>query len=293
MKELVLGTAQLGLNYGINNNCGKPNEREAFDILDYALNNNLKILDTAGAYGDSEQIIGKYLSNHKNAFRIATKLPKIKDEGDIEKHIEQSLNNLGISTIDYYLVHSFNDAIEHKETINILDKCKKNGMIKKIGISIYEIDELEYILENLFEDISIVQIPFNILDNRWIERGILKKCKEKGLSIFCRSIYLQGLFFADDAKINNIHLDGTKYINYIKKIAYERNVDLKKLLMDYAKIQDDIEYLLIGCETVEQLKENIEEFEKNTILSQEDVKEIVKFTYNIPNKIIDPRLWSK
>lgn len=293
MKELVLGTAQLGLNYGINNNYGKPNIREAFDILDCALNNNVKILDTAGAYGDSEQIIGKYMSKHKNAFKIATKLPKINNESDIEKHIERSLSNLDISTIDYYLVHSFNDAVEHKETINILDNYKKNRIIKNIGISIYETDELEYILENLFEYVSIVQIPFNILDNRWTNRGLLKKCKEKGISIFSRSIYLQGLFFADDAKINNIHLNGIKYINYIKKIAYEKNVDFKKLLMDYVKIQDDIEYLLIGCETVQQLKENIEEFREDITLSQEDVKRIIEFTYNIPNTIIDPRLWSK
>lgn len=293
MKELVLGTAQLGLNYGINNNFGKPNEIEVFDMLDCALNNGIRILDTAGAYGDSEQIIGKYLNKHKNAFKIATKLPEINNEGDIKRNIEKSLNKLGISSIDYYLVHSFNDIIKHKEIINILEQYKKNGIIKNIGISIYQPDELEYILENLVKNISIIQIPFNILDNRWIRSGLLKKSKEKGISIFCRSVYLQGLFFADDNKINSIHSEGTKYINYIKKIAFEKKIDLKNLLINYVKMQNDIQYILIGCEKLQQLKENIEEFGKNSILNLEDIKKIDNITYNIPNIIIDPRLWNK
>lgn len=293
MKELVLGTAQIGLNYGINNSIGKPDEVQAFDILNCALNNNIKILDTAGAYGDSEKIIGKYLSKHKDSFKIATKLPKINDESDIQKNIERSLKNLGISSLDYYLIHSFNDIIKHKELINILGNYKKNGTIKNIGISIYEPSELEYILVNLSNDISIIQIPFNILDNRWIRSGLLKKSNERGISISCRSIYLQGLFFAEDKKINYIHQEGTKYINYIKKIANEKKIDLKELLMNYVKVQEHIQYVLIGCEKVEQLKENIKEFYKNSNLNIDDVKKISQFTYDIPNVIIDPRLWGK
>jgi aryl-alcohol dehydrogenase-like predicted oxidoreductase len=293
MKELVLGTAQLGLNYGINNDLGKPNETQAFDILDFALKNNIKIIDTAGAYGNSEQIIGKYLFKHKDAFKIATKLPKLNNIEDIEKSIKNSISNLGILSIDYYLVHSFKDIIENTNLINILTNYKEKGIIKNVGISIYEPNELEYILEKLSNYISVVQIPFNILDNRWIKSDLLKKARHKGIDISCRSIYLQGLFFADEKKINSIHSDGIKYINYIRKIANEKKVDLKTILLNYVKIQTNIDYILIGCEKVQQLKENIEIFNKNICISEKDIEEIVKFTKDIPNKIIDPRSWNE
>ena len=62
ISKMTLGTVQLGLNYGIANNEGKPDEEKAFTILDSALASGVKCLDTAAGYGDSEKVIGKYLA---------------------------------------------------------------------------------------------------------------------------------------------------------------------------------------------------------------------------------------
>ena len=53
ISELSLGTVQLGVSYGINNQSGKPDRTQAFGILDTALTNGISALDTAAAYGDS------------------------------------------------------------------------------------------------------------------------------------------------------------------------------------------------------------------------------------------------
>ena len=59
MKEkLILGTAQFGLDYGINNSVGKPNVESTESILNYAISQKIHILDTADAYGNSSDIIG-------------------------------------------------------------------------------------------------------------------------------------------------------------------------------------------------------------------------------------------
>ena len=58
ISELSLGTVQLGVSYGINNQSGKPDRTQAFGILDTALTNGISALDTAAAYGDSEQSSG-------------------------------------------------------------------------------------------------------------------------------------------------------------------------------------------------------------------------------------------
>ena len=85
MKEnkLVLGTAQLGLNYGIANVIGKPTEKQALEIMKYAVENGINYFDTAHSYGNSEIIIGKFLNfykNYKNKVNIITKMPSLKEE---------------------------------------------------------------------------------------------------------------------------------------------------------------------------------------------------------------------
>ena len=55
--KIILGTAQLGLDYGFTNNSGKPKLNKSLEIIKYALDNNINTFDTARAYGDSENIL--------------------------------------------------------------------------------------------------------------------------------------------------------------------------------------------------------------------------------------------
>ena len=55
--KLVLGTVQLGMDYGINNSSGKPDQREAVSLLAAAYSKGIKYLDTAEAYGTAQQVI--------------------------------------------------------------------------------------------------------------------------------------------------------------------------------------------------------------------------------------------
>jgi len=92
MKEskLILGTAQLGSNYGIANTIGKPTEKQAIEIMKYAVENGIRYFDTAYSYNDSESRIGKFLNfhkNYKNKVNIITKMPSLKEEKLDEKNI--------------------------------------------------------------------------------------------------------------------------------------------------------------------------------------------------------------
>ena len=93
MVQLILGTVQLGLDYGINNDVGKPSVEKSFEILDYAFNNGISILDTANAYGDSEKIIGNYMKKTGNEFKISTKLSALNDNSNISKFITDQINS--------------------------------------------------------------------------------------------------------------------------------------------------------------------------------------------------------
>ena len=291
MVELILGTVQLGLDYGINNRYGKPDIEKSFEMLDYAFNNGIKILDTANAYGDSESVIGQYISNTGNEFKIATKFSSFDNSIDIHdffnNQLLSSLELLSKDKIDYYLIHNFNDLVENYDILNLL---KNNDKILNIGISLYEPSELEFILRNFSKDIDFVQIPFNILDSRWINDDLLTRTKEENIKIFVRSIFVQGLIFMDD-EINKIHPVLKDYIDFIRKLSFEKNVPINRLAMDYVKSYSEIDGILIGCDTIGQLKENIYQFNSDIIFNKEDINNIINLTKNIPNKIIDPRRW--
>jgi aryl-alcohol dehydrogenase-like predicted oxidoreductase len=61
LEKICLGTAQFGLDYGINNTRGKIPKNEVFGILEYALQNGIEFIDTAYAYGDSEKVLGEFI----------------------------------------------------------------------------------------------------------------------------------------------------------------------------------------------------------------------------------------
>ena len=71
--KLILGTVQFGMDYGINNNDGKPSFEKVKDILDFAYLKGIRLLDTAESYGDSQSRIGEYHKITSHKFKIITK----------------------------------------------------------------------------------------------------------------------------------------------------------------------------------------------------------------------------
>jgi len=229
MPDLVLGTAQLGMNYGINNEDGKPSKTESFKILDYAYNENIKMVDTALAYGDSEKVIGDY----KNSFKICSKMPSLSNmnNGDIEKTFNKSLNNLKVETIDYYLIHDFQDALK-QDVIHFLKKYKKEGIINNTGVSVYEPEEADKIINTGLYD--SIQIPLNILDTRFLQKGLLSN---KNITIFIRSIFLQGLLFLDYDKTPENLSEASSYLKKINDFCDDHNVNLVNLIFTLMRIK--------------------------------------------------------
>lgn len=297
MVQLILGTVQLGMDYGINNKSGKPDFENAFGILNYAFNNGICLLDTANAYGDSEEIIGNFIKDTGNDFNIITKLSscgKIEDLNSfVLNQINNSLERLSKKFIDLYLIHDFNDLIINDDLIDILSSIKDSGKIKKIGVSLYDPSELEYLILNHAENIDFVQIPFNILDSRWLKNNLLTETKKSGINIFVRSIFLQGLIFMEDeVEMDKIDLSLKFYLENLKKFADSKQISLNRLAIDYVCSFDEIDGILIGCETVDQLKDNITQFNDEISITDGDKLKLVELTNDIPEKIIDPRKWN-
>lgn len=287
--DMILGTVQLGLEYGINNRTGKPSKELAYDILDYAYNNGIHMLDTASSYGDSEKAIGDYTLKTGNYFDICTKLPI-----EIEKHslvvlLDESLKRLGYHELHTIYLHRF-EQCKDKKILEQLIELKNKKTIEKIGISIYEPDELHYILKELPELIDIIQIPFNILDcYRWKEDGLLSHASEK-FTIYARSIYLQGLLLMNVQDVFNDEVK--KHLLWINEVAEKRNISVAELAMYFVENEPAITDFIVGCENVEQLIKNID-MSKNAVgFSNEEIQNIHSYSKCIDKNIVDPRTWN-
>ena len=190
--KLILGTAQLGLNYGISKK--KPDYKNSIEILNFCEKNNILTFDTAQGYGNSEEILSSISNN--NDINIITKID-FNDRSDMDyiiKSINKSRENLKVKIIDVLLLHSFKD-FKNKTIVNNLIKIKKLGLIKKIGASVYTVKEAKEIL--LDKNFSVLQIPINYLDYQWSDPEFQMAVHKSSTEIHCRSIFLQGILIND------------------------------------------------------------------------------------------------
>ena len=261
--KLILGTVQFGLDYGVNNTAGKPSKENIKSILDTAYNSGIQLLDTAEAYGDSQNKIGEYHNNSTNKFNVITKFSS-NAEGFSLNIIERVYNNLKILDVDKlycYMFHSFDDFNKYFEKYRKdLLILKRDGIINNIGVSLYSNDELESVLK--FNEITLVQLPFNLLDNNNKRGNIIKKVKAKGIEIHTRSAFLQGLFFKNTSEFTVKIKPLEPYLNLLNDLCDE-DYKMNDLALNYVCNQKNIDKVLIGVDNVHQLESNILSEKKN------------------------------
>ena len=303
--QLVLGTAQLGLNYGITNSDGKPKLEQSLEIIKYALDNGINVFDTARAYGDSEHIIGlakqKLLEQDiKNEMNIITKLLPLDNldsdtsKENIYKMVDDSLNTslekLNTDVIDSLLLHRFHHF--HNKTVwNYLLQKRENGIIKELGVSVYYVSEAIEALKN--QDIKHIQLPINILDQQWFCDEFLELVKTRNdVIIHCRSILLQGILVSSPDKWPKIeNVDPTEYVdklnNLVEKFGFNNRLEL---CFSYIKSIDWIDGLLVGVDNIFQFEQNIKLFGVRR-LNIGEINTVRNVFKDVSEILLNPSLW--
>ncbi len=302
ISKLTLGTAQLGLNYGISNINGKPDFNYSLNLLKYAWKNGINTFDTAPTYGNSEKIIGDFIvSNFKSIpknLTIITKLSALQINNkmnfddfltNIKNTIIQTLRNLKIKKIPIYLIHHAPDLyLKNGIIIKCLSQLKNEGLIDRIGISIYNQEEIIEAFK--YKELDVIQIPINIFDHRLIHNKILKKLKEKNYLIFARSIFLQGLFFIDlECLPKNLEI-AKNYLLKLRNICKDYKIELDKLALLFVRELPEIDSIVIGVERLEQLKRNLILIEEKPLRHNILNRIFLEFS-DVPELIINPSLW--
>ncbi|PTM58860.1 aldo/keto reductase [Desmospora activa] len=295
----ALGTAQLGQSYGIANQTGKPSRKSAQEILETAVAAGATYLDTAPAYGDSEKIIGEYIQKQSSASRvpsIVTKLPPVPPSADpqaIDQLVRQSalssIRRLHVPHIDVYLLHHPADLTSHQENvISALATIQAEGLVKRIGVSVYTPEEAEAALT--LDCLDAIQVPVNILDHRFLRADLLKRFASKGMAVFARSIYLQGLMLMEPEHVPPSLYTAREPLRKLRRLAKELNMTPARLSLCFVRDQPGVDCILIGCETIEQLRKNVQMIGSPS-LPPEVIKTIEQMFRDLPDAVINPSQW--
>ena len=223
--KLGIGTAQFGLNYGINNKQGKLDLKESKRIIEYAKKIGIDTIDTAVAYGNAHKVLSKIDTND---FKIVSKIPHlIKNEAfSIAKTVHNSLKSLNCERIYAFMFHASEDLLSKRSSslYKEMKTIKDEGFIKKIGVSIYDPNDLKTILNHF--DIDIIQAPLNIFDTRILDLINSDNFRRKNIEVHVRSVFLQGLLLMNHEDIPEIFLNGNLIlkngINLIHKTINQR-----------------------------------------------------------------------
>ncbi|WP_295614191.1 aldo/keto reductase [uncultured Methanobrevibacter sp.] len=296
LSNFGLGTVQFGLDYGFTK---RKTQEEVNDILNVAVENDINLIDTAREYGDSEEKIGVFNKEFDNDFVIATKLSLIDDLNNLsysflKKHIQQSVNdslsNLNLDNIPILQLHQVDmELYNNSDFWSCIEDIKQDKLIDNFGVSVYDTDDTQFLLDNHGDIIDFIQIPYNIFDRRF--DSIFEQIKINNIDVISRSTFLKGII---PSPVDNIPSELNDIIPYKLKLeSASENVGVRvdELATLFVYYNKNISSTIFGVNSPEELKNNIDTIKQfnEDILDEIDFNELSVSEV----KLIDPRQWNE
>jgi aryl-alcohol dehydrogenase-like predicted oxidoreductase len=256
MSKLALGTVQFGVSYGIANQSGQVSFPEIRHILEQAGKAKIDLLDTAISYGVSESVLGRA---GVSEFKVVTKLPVLPENYVdidlwVEEEVEGSLKRLCCSSLYGLLVHRSENLLgsQGKNLIDVLNRVKSDGLVQKVGVSIYDPAELDEIMHLMRLD--LVQAPLNVIDRRLETSGWLSSLHQEGVEVHTRSAFLQGLLLMQRNKIPKKFESWSPLWDIWASELEEKNLSAAAACLSYQLSLPEVDRVVVGVDSVEQLK---------------------------------------
>lgn len=279
--KLALGTAQFGLNYGVSNTVGKVSDHQLQQILQVAAAAGITLLDTAQAYGDAEPRLGTMSTEH---FQVISKLAPGITAATAQATVYQSLQQLRQPRLYGLLLHRTQDY--SPELWQELRFMQSAGFIGKLGISVYTPEELDaWYAHNPLP--SLVQLPANLLDQRFLRSGWLDRLKDAECEIHVRSVFLQGLLLMSPTQRPHRFSRFNAQLNSFDTLAQQYGRLNLALAIQYAMPQ--IDRFVIGCCSAAELSDIIKASQQAPILNTSELASLISDDI----QLLNPALWGQ
>jgi aryl-alcohol dehydrogenase-like predicted oxidoreductase len=295
ISRLTLGTAQLGMPYGIAGSGHEPTELHAANLLHAAYELGITSFDTAPCYGEAEARIGRFLRAHglREDVTLCTKLPSLSgtDPARIEQRVDDaiisSLRRLRADTIDTYLLHDAADLARYgRALVDALERQRAKGRILNVGVSVYGPDELQWIEK--YPELGVVQHPFNLLDRHLLDAGWPARLAARGTQLHVRSVLLQGLLAMPLETIPAAITGAGDAVRALTAVLERFGLDAAAAAVPYA-LSIDPARVVVGADTTAQLEAFVGSTQ--TRLPDELLDALDNELAEVPAAVIDPRTW--
>ncbi len=260
VQRIGLGTVQWGMPYGISNQIGVPTAEMVKSILACSSDAGMTVLDTAWAYGGAERVIGEQ-GALAAGFNIVTKTRPLKglninpDESAdvVEEAFLSSLLKLGRMSVNGLLVHHADDLLgpSGHAIWAKLQQLRSEGKVNKIGCSIYHPEQFTQLLDRY--ELEMVQLPYNIYDQRYVSSGMADKARAKGVEVHVRSVFLQGLLLMQPDRLP-VHFASLRDRHAVLWAKYEEfGLSPLQAALLFCLASPGVDRVIVGCEQLGQL----------------------------------------
>jgi aryl-alcohol dehydrogenase-like predicted oxidoreductase len=296
LSRLMLGTVQFGLPYGVANRAGQPDYDEVLAIVATAVDGGVNAFDTGASYGSSEEVLGRVLHELGVADRVVV-ITKIRaltpgesaDAAAAARAIEESVANsrrrLRLDCLPVVLFHREADAVH----LDVLERLKARGWLRQAGVSCDNVPgpAARFAGEPA---VSALQIPANILDRRHLRAGSFTAAAARGVAVFVRSVYLQGLLLMPENEIPPALQAVVPARRALTAVAASAGMTLAELAVRYMLGQTGVTSVITGVETVAQVRENIALFSRSP-LTTDLLAAVDAVVPDLPDALLTPFLW--
>lgn len=286
MSELVLGTVQFGLNYGVTNQHGEISDNEMASMLELASTSGIRLFDTAADYGTSQQRLGTFRElAQEREFVTKFSLPPDGSSPTPENIYLNSMKELNVQSLYAVLFHKLEDLSDPRcsQAVEILRQARDTGLLGKVGVSIYNSQDLVSALR-VIPDLDIIQLPANILDLDLLNSTEIKELHNQGVEIHVRSVFLQGLLLTRPEDLPAFFEPLKPAIRKLNEVSSGTGKSVLELVLGKIRSHPYVDAVLVGATSLMELEEIASAWNSSEFIESYELPVV-------PQEILDPRKW--
>lgn len=277
VSTLGFGALEIGRNWPYwrqdKDDFSRPDESDAVKVIHAALDNGINFFDTAPAYFQSEEILGRAFKGMRKEVLIATKCGEWFDGknsvydysyGETKKFIENSLRLLQTDYIDLLQIHSANaEIIQKGETLKAMKQAQQAGKVRFLGLSTEFTDAALLAIQT--GNFDSVQVSYNAI-NLSFAREVFPKAKENQIGVIVKDGMARGKLSPKFADVTT--QDERTQIEKIKLLADKHSMSLSELAVRFVFSNPIVSSVIIGTKKPEHLNSNIASIKQGVLPSE-------------------------
>jgi aryl-alcohol dehydrogenase-like predicted oxidoreductase len=257
VSRLGVGLSELGRDLS------QDEESRASKLLNAALDSGINFLDTAACYGNSEELVGRTLSNRRDEFVLSTKAGHVAGNysGEpwtaetVRDSIDRSLRRMQTDYLDIVHLHSCNVIVlKQGEVIQALQDAKQAGKTRYIGYS-GDNEAAEWAVgSGLFDTL---QTSFNLVDQK-ARKGLLSEARDKRMGIIIKRPIANAAWGAGESPSSYAHEYYRRYKVMAENGSFSAAPDNPILLaLGFVLAHEAVDTAIVGTSNPQHMKENI------------------------------------